>query len=141
VEKSHRIAPLRVEGIPGLDPHYAGWFACFNRGDYFEAHDVLEDLWLRERGQPNDAFYKGLIQLAGAFVHLRKGRLRPADALFRLAATNLSHFPATHLRLDVARVLALIQNWRDALEAGSFEMNPLNQRVPPSITPESCTAG
>src|SRR5580698_10045868 len=106
MKKSDKIAQLvgaRKEG--GLDPHYLGYFDCFNRGEYYEAHDVLEQLWLKDRQGPNGAFYKGLIQLAGAFVHLRKERLRPAAALFKLAGANLGRYAGTHERLAVSAVL------------------------------------
>jgi predicted metal-dependent hydrolase len=87
-----------------LDAHYLGYFECFNRQLYFEAHDVLEELWLTQRAGPNYAFYKGLIQLAGAFVHLKKNRLRPAAALFKLADANLEKYPPTP---ETTPVLAL----------------------------------
>ena len=139
MSKTERVEHLRVTGRDGLDPHYAGWFACFNRGDYYEAHDVLEALWLRERGRPNDAFYKGLIQLAGAFVHLQKNRLRPADALFRLAESNLARYPSPHERLELGAVIGLIRDWRDALAAGDFGVNPLANRPAPRIEPLPAT--
>jgi predicted metal-dependent hydrolase len=137
VSKADRITRFRFENPHGLDPHYAGWFACFNRGEFYEAHDVLEALWLQERGRSNDRFYKGLIQLAGAFVHLRKDRLRPADALFRLAEANLAEFPSIHEHLDLHRTLALIRSWRTALAEGSFAHNPLPLRPPPEILPDA----
>lgn len=137
MSKADRVAPLRVENPDGLDPHYAGWFACFNRGDYYEAHDVLEALWLAGRGKPNDRFYKGLIQLAGAFVHLKKNRLRPADALFALAETNLNAYPPFHERLDLAQVLSLIRLWRAALGDSGFTTNPLLRLPAPAISPQS----
>ncbi|MCC7373687.1 MAG: DUF309 domain-containing protein [Verrucomicrobiales bacterium] len=135
MSKADRIAHLRVEGPGGLNPHYAGYFACFNRGEYFEAHDVLEALWLGERKTPNDLFYKGLIQLAGAFVHLKKSRLRPADALFRLAWANLVRYRPVHERLDVEEVLGLIVTWREDLARGGFAENPLSRRPPPQLAP------
>lgn len=133
MSKADRIGHLKVEQADGLDPHYAGWFACFNRGQYYEAHDVLEALWLKERGKANDLFYKGLIQLAGAFVHLQKGRLKPADALFRLAETNLGRYGPYHERLDVAEVLGWIGEWRKALVEGAFGVNPLGKRDVPQV--------
>src|ERR1019366_7026896 len=78
------------------DPQYVSFFECFNRQRFFEAHEVLEALWLPQRQGPNGLFYKGLIQLAGAFVHLQKNRLGPAVALFALAQTNLQKYPANH---------------------------------------------
>src|SRR2546428_133839 len=107
--KSSKIAAL-IEEFRGrdLDPHYLGYFECFNRQLFYEAHDVLEELWLTHRHGPDGSFYKGLIQLAGAFVHLQKNRLRPAAALFRLARRNLEAYLASHERLDVAAVIVLL---------------------------------
>ena len=110
--KSAKVAALIKECQPGgADPHYLAYFECFNRGAYYEAHDVLETLWLPQKQGPNGLFYKGLIQLAGAFVHLQKARPGPATALFNLALANLERYPAEHEALDIEAVRALIQNW------------------------------
>ena len=132
--KSPRIAEL-IEPFRGqeLDARYLAYFECFNRQLFFEAHDVLEDLWLPQRGGSNGSFHKGLIQLAGAFVHLRKGRLRPAGALLRLAEANLAQYPSVHERLDVGRVLRMIRCWLEELERTDFGANPLEGGQAPEI--------
>jgi predicted metal-dependent hydrolase len=124
-EKTARIAAVlaRFQGRD-LDAHYLGYFECFNRQLFYEAHEVLEPLWLEQRRGPEEAFYKGLIQLAGAFVHLQKNRLPPAAALFRLAAENLGQYPGTHHLLDVVAVRLMIQEWLTKLEAGAFIEGP-----------------
>ena len=133
-KKSAKIAAL-IERCQGqrLDAHYLGYFACFNEQLFYEAHDVLEELWLAQRHGANYSFYKGLIQLAGAFVHLQKHRLRPAAALFKLARANLEKYPNRHEQLDVARVLALIADWLGRLEAGQFTQNPLTLQTSPTL--------
>ena len=138
-KKSAKIAAL-IESCQGRphDPHYLGYFECFNRGLFYESHDVLEELWLADRHGPNGGFYKGLIQLAGAFVHLTKHtaqrpRLRPAAALFKLAHANLRLYPATHELLEVAAVLVLIDDWLARLEAGRFAVNPLTADNAPKL--------
>jgi hypothetical protein len=144
MKKSERIQNM-VEGLPGqedgLDPRYTGWFTCFNRAEYYEAHDVLEHLWLQTR-DANHGFYKGLIQLAGAFVHLKKqrerpwhpkdgARLRPAARLFALALRNLSPFAPMHLRLDVAASCRLCMDHIARLESSEFLVNPWEpERLP-----------
>ncbi|MBM3833151.1 MAG: DUF309 domain-containing protein [Verrucomicrobia bacterium] len=107
--KSAKIAAL-IEECRGreFDPHYLGYFVCFNQQLYFEAHEVLEELWLLDRRGPDGNFYKGLIQLAGAFVLLQKGRPEPAARLFKLARTNLESYLPIHHRLDVTKVLSSI---------------------------------
>ena len=110
---SSRVAEL-LEPFKGreFDPHYLAFFDCFNRQLFYEAHEVLEPLWLANRKNAEGAFYKGLIQLTAAFVHLQKGRKQPADALFQLAAQNLRSYPETYHSLDVRGVLGLITDWR-----------------------------
>jgi predicted metal-dependent hydrolase len=132
--KSARIAAM-TESFQGreLDAHYLGYFDCFNRGLFYEAHDVLENLWLPDRHGANGNFYKGLIQLAGAFVHLQKDRLRPSAALFKLAKANLEKYPRVHEQLDVAAVLELIAEWLFQLESQGFKANPLTPANVPGL--------
>ncbi|MBC8003757.1 MAG: DUF309 domain-containing protein [Opitutaceae bacterium] len=133
-KKSAKIAAL-IDGCRGqdLDPHYLGYFECFNRGWFYESHDVLEELWLSERQGANYGFYKGLIQFAGAFVHLQKNRLKPAGALFRLSRSYLEKYPSPHEHLDLARVVGLIDEWVGKLEDGSYEENPLTGQNAPRM--------
>ena len=132
--KAERIARLVGDGSAnGLNPYYQGYLDCFNGGEYYEAHDVLEQLWLKDRHGANGAFYKGLIQLAGAFVHLQKDRLRPAAALFKLAAANLGKYSGTHERLNMRLVLALVEDWLSRLERSEFQSNPLRSEAAPLL--------
>jgi predicted metal-dependent hydrolase len=134
--KSPKIAAL-IAHCQGqtLDAHYLGYFECFNRQLFYEAHDVLEELWLKERKGPRDLFFKGLIQLAGAFVHLQKDRLRPAEALFKLARHNLSQYPAAYESLDVQSALEIIALWMHRLEEGNYTQNPLSGYPQPNLSP------
>ena len=130
--KNERIAEL-VRPFEGRkhDPHYLAFFACFNQGKFYEAHEVLEKIWLPKRHEAIGGFYKGLIQLAGAFVHLQKGRLRPAGALLKLAKEHLGHYPAAHEGLDLDRVEKLINGWLEQLESGLYERNPFTAKGAP----------
>ena len=132
-KKSGAIAAL-IENCRGheLPAHYLGYFECFNRGQFYESHDVLEELWLTQRGQLNDGFYKGLIQFAGGFVHLQKNRLRPAAALLTLCQKYLRPYAPVHEKLDVDGVLTLANEWIARLEASEFKVNPL-ETIPAPI--------
>jgi len=141
------VASLHTGGADGLHPCYAGYFVCFNRGEYYEAHDVLEHLWLQCEDE-SEPFYKGLIQLAGGFVHLRKQylrpdhpkdgrRLAPASRLFALATENLSPFTPRHLHLDVDAVLVLAAETAGHLRRSDFTVNPWSPENLPQITPDA----
>lgn len=146
MKKSDRIhAFLDLLAVPpgDFDPRYTGFFACFNATRYYEAHDVLEDLWLATSG-PDHPFYKGLIQLAGAFVHLQKqaarpghpkdgARLRPAARLFRLATRHLAPFAPHHHALDVSALLALAEEHARAIADSGFCHNPWDPARAPQL--------
>jgi predicted metal-dependent hydrolase len=132
--KRGRIAALAEQFREGkLDPHYTGYFGLFNRQKYFEAHEVLEHIWLADRHGPNGAFYKGLIQLAGAFVHLQRNRPQPAASLFKLALANLEKYPATHEHLNLQTTGELIRQWLADLERTDFCGNPLMAANAPKL--------
>ena len=133
--KSPRIAAM-IEGFRGqaFDAHYLGFFDCFNRQLFYEAHDVLEEMWLPQKKERNGAFYKGLIQLAGAFVHLQKQRLQPAAALFKLARTNLRQYSPFHEGVNLENVWALMDDWLGRLERNNFTRNPLTESEAPRLT-------
>ena len=134
--KSARIQQL-LAGIPaGAYPvNYLGYFACFNQGLFYEAHDVLEEIWLPDRQGPKGDFFKGLIQLAGAFVHLQKNRLQPSSALFKLARVNFQKYLSTPWKegLEVKALIEICDRWVAALEGTNFTGNPLHSLPPPRL--------
>ena len=124
-------------------PYYRAYFRCWNEQLYYEAHDVLEQVWLK-RDSADDDFFKGLIQAAGAFVHLQKNfehpthakhrrRLRPAVKLFELADKNLSRFAPIHHALDVAALVDLLRSTREKIIASDFKTNPWSPGDAPKL--------
>ncbi|HVF70641.1 MAG TPA: DUF309 domain-containing protein [Chthoniobacterales bacterium] len=126
-------------------PYYRAFFQCWNEQRYYEAHDVLEQVWLHDPISAEDAqYFKGLIQAAGAFVHLQKHfehpthpkhgrRLGPAVRLFRLAENNLSAFGPERHDLDLARFRELLGRYRAAVEAEPGK-NPWTPETAPQVT-------
>jgi hypothetical protein len=103
----------------------------------------LEQVWLN-RDTDDDNFFKGLIQAAGAFVHLQKNfehpthakhsrRLRPAVKLFELAEKNLSSFAPRHHALDVSALLDLLRSTREKIAASDFKTNPWSPKSAPKL--------
>jgi predicted metal-dependent hydrolase len=154
VSKDQRISRL-VEELSGAPadsepndiaehPCYTGFFRCWNEQRYYEAHDVLEHLWLRTESDDAD-YFKGLIQAAGGFVHLQKQferpthpkdgrRLHPAVRLFRLAAKNLQPFAPCRHRFDLEKFLQLLVRQIDAIVASDYRENPWRPARAPQIS-------
>jgi len=125
-------------------PFYRAYFQCWNEQQYYEAHDVLEQVWLT-KDSPDDDFFKGLIQAAGAFVHLQKNfqhpshpkhsrRLQPAVRLFKLAEKNLTNYMPEHHGLDVSALLELLKTHREAIVASDYRQNPWTPQKAPKLT-------
>jgi predicted metal-dependent hydrolase len=124
-------------------PYYRAFFRFWNEQRYYEAHDVLEQLWLNTKSQDAD-YFKGLIQAAGAFVHLQKRfehpshakhsrRLPPAVRLFRLAQKNLANFAPWHHGLDVAALCQLLSRCADRIVASDYTINPWSPETAPKL--------
>lgn len=77
-----------------------------NEEDYFEAHEVLEDLWHTDRID----FYKGMIQLAVAIYHLRHGNIAGARTMFKRAKELLFPYTPVFRQIDVRFVIAYIED-------------------------------
>ncbi len=153
MNKGQRISRL-VEELSGAPadqatheiaqhPCYLGFFRCWNEQRYYEAHDVLEHLWLRTKSEDGN-YFKGLIQAAGGFVHLQKQharpthpkdgrRMYPAVRLFRLAEKNLAPYGPIRHRLDVAALLQLVQRQVDAILASGHRQNPWTPATAPRL--------
>lgn len=71
---------------------YREFFRLFNERDFFEAHEVLEDVWVMEVPPLRD-YYKGLIQSAVALCHWERGNHAPARRLWLLASNYLEPYP------------------------------------------------
>ena len=63
-------------------PSYLAGVQLFNRHDFFEAHEVWEDLWAEEHGAAH-LFLQGMIQIAVGLCHFCNGNLRGALKLYR----------------------------------------------------------
>ncbi len=82
------------------EPLYLQGIARFNRRDYFESHEIWEDLWIASQG-PARLFYKGLIQAAVALHHLDRGNMHGATKLLAGCRKYLADYRPWYLGLDV----------------------------------------
>ncbi|RPJ36430.1 MAG: DUF309 domain-containing protein [Chloroflexi bacterium] len=86
----------------------------FNRREFFEAHEALETAWRDETG-PVRELYRGILQIAVAYLHIQRGNYRGAVKMFFRSRPWLDPFPDTcrginllRFRQDYARVEKLL---------------------------------
>lgn len=92
------------------DPRWTRGVDLFNREEFFEAHEVVEDLWNERDGREKE-FLKGFIQAAVALEHLRRGNrkgflavLETAERYLRRADPAAGGLDVTALVMDLAEV-------------------------------------
>jgi predicted metal-dependent hydrolase len=77
--------------VPSFEEALRAGTACFNRGQFFEAHEEWEERWLIETGD-RKRFMHGLIQIAAGFVKINIKEWPSADGLFEEAQKKLEDF-------------------------------------------------
>ena len=85
-------------------PLYLKGIEYFNECEFFEAHEVWEDLWSEDQSSSR-TFYQGLIQAAVALHHFGNGNTRGARKLYHSSSRYLAEFRPRHMGLDVERFL------------------------------------
>ena len=94
---------------------YLEFRRLFDAGEYFEAHEVLEDLWRVTEG-PDRKFYQGLIQLAVVLHHVRRGNVVGARNVLITCRNHLAPYRPRHRDLDVDALLAFADRVDERLD-------------------------
>ena len=97
--------------------HLLRGLALFNSSRFFDAHEVLEDVW-RESPlhSPSRRHLQGLVQVAVAFHHQSKGNHVGARSVLERALRNLNGADSSFPDLDLDRLRAELALWRQHLD-------------------------
>ncbi|HKH10534.1 MAG TPA: DUF309 domain-containing protein [Rubrobacter sp.] len=87
----------------------------FNRGEFFECHEYLEDAWMEEPGRVR-FLYQGILQVGVGFYHQQNGNWRGATGVLRSGIERLREFEPDALGLDVARLVRESERCLEELE-------------------------
>jgi predicted metal-dependent hydrolase len=96
------------EPPPPYPPQFLEGLRLLNDQDFFESHDVLEELWADIVGDERQ-FYQGLIQVAVALFHFSNGNLGGARKLYHSSYKYLQQYPSTYMGLDLENLLNDLQ--------------------------------
>ena len=107
---------------------------AYERGDFFEAHELLEPAWMGTDDLAERALHQGLIKLAAAFVHgvrgnptgIAKNLVGARDHLSAAVGTA----PATASGLDLTALLAEIEARLDRLAGDPTDATVAAPRLP-----------
>ncbi|MBO2532410.1 MAG: DUF309 domain-containing protein [Thermoactinomycetaceae bacterium] len=99
---------------------YVRFLVYFNIDrDYYECHEVMEELWLEEGRDP---FYQGLLQVAVGLFHFRRENISGARKLFASALSKLRPYPERYMGIDLGRLRKDVEAYLKRLE--SYERTP-----------------
>ena len=87
-----------------MDPSLRRGVDLFNEHEFFECHEVLEQLWAAENG-PRKRFLQSIIHLAVAYYHDGRGNRAGAQRQLRKAIDKLAPFPEAYDGLDTGALL------------------------------------
>ena len=92
----------------------------FNRGEFWESHEVLELPWRESRSE----FYHGLILYTSAFVHVQRGNSHGIMVQLSKAETALGPFSPSYLGVDVAALLEEARKLRRQVKSEGLGVPP-----------------
>lgn len=97
---------------------FARGIELFNAGDFFAAHEELEDVWRGMHGEERRAM-QGLVQVAVGFHHHSRGNLAGARSLLARGAGKLAVAEDDLFGLALPPLRSSLRAWQEALDAGS----------------------
>jgi predicted metal-dependent hydrolase len=88
----------------------------FNQKDFFECHEILEDIWFDTRDDSRD-FYRGMLHIAVGLYHLTK-KSNPKGTIIQLnkAIVKLSHYKDNYNDVNLKKLKKEIKNIITELE-------------------------
>lgn len=99
----------------------------FNGGFFFECHEYLEEIWLKEKGREK-SFLKGLIHACVAFYHLEYENINGTENYLKRSYSRLKEFQPSYLGIDVRGFLSDIDNTLKGLEKS--KLSYINLAIP-----------
>lgn len=84
-----------------LHPAARRGLELFNRGEYYEAHEALEDAWRADRGEIR-TLYQGILQAAVIYLHISTNNYPGATRLYERCKRHLDPWPDTCRGIDIA---------------------------------------
>lgn len=112
----------------------------FNAQDFFEAHEIWEDLW-HEYRESDRTFLQGLIQLAAGLYHLDSGNHKGARSQLAKGTAKLQAYCPSYRGIDLTALLHDVSACVEAMErneeqaAFSLSLFPAIRPSPPSGPP------
>ena len=104
VEGPEKLPELALKGIEE-----------FNRGEFYECHECLEEAWMQEPRRVR-FLYQGILQVGVGFYHQQNGNWRGATGLLRNGTQRLKEFEPATLGIDVARLVRECERCLEELE-------------------------
>jgi predicted metal-dependent hydrolase len=86
-----------------LHPDAVKGLMLFNQGDYFAAHEWLEEAW-KDDLSPGRDLYRAVLQVAVAYFHVIKGNYRGAIKMFQRARHWIDRLPDRCRGVNVAKL-------------------------------------
>lgn len=105
----------------------------FNRGEFFEAHEYLEDAWREESGRIR-YLYQGILQVGVGFYHQENGNWGGATGLLHSGISRLKEFEPAALGIDVAKLVRQSTQCLEELERlGRERVREFDRRKVPKV--------
>src|SRR6185295_8245625 len=110
---------------------YRAGLDLIRRGEYFAAHEELENVWRAAAADERD-FFQGLVHVAVAWYQAGRGRRIGTERQLEKAVRRLEPFAPAHRGVELTPLLAQLRELRSR---GSLELPPPELRRSSRLEP------
>jgi predicted metal-dependent hydrolase len=96
------------ESRSDVDADFERGLDLIERGEYFAAHEALEEAWRAAANEERD-FFQGLVHVAVAWYQAGRGNQVGCERQLEKAARRLSPYAPVHRAVDVADLLTRVR--------------------------------
>jgi len=112
----------------------------FNAKEFFEAHEVWEDIWFQEVGEKR-IFFQGLIQIAAGYHHMQSGNKRGALSLLQSGFEKVEPYGESYMGIELLKFLTQVKHSIKVIESfDPLELPKFSWSLTPTIELTSSSA-
>lgn len=123
VDESNTEIPAHKGAVTASKPTLEQGLELIRGGEYFAAHEVLEDVW-RAADEDERDFFQGLVHVTVAWYQAGRGRRVGCERQLVKAERRLRPYAPEHRGVNLERLLASVEAAAATARNGSLELAP-----------------
>lgn len=107
-----------MTGSQSLDPRMIEGIRLFNEREFFDCHEILEELW-NDQVEPEKQLTQGIIQIAVAYYHALRGNRVGAERLIIKGLPRVKKFLPEFKTIQLLSFVEAVEKDFESVKSGA----------------------